>query len=60
MYICLEEELVSPIQLALGANNEKVSGTVLFDYLKVETIDKATFETDITTSDNELTASFRN
>lgn len=60
MYICLAEELVSPIQLSLGAKDEKTSGLVLFDNLKVETIDKSTFEEDIKTTDNELTTCFVN
>lgn len=60
MYVCLTEELVSPIQLSLGAKDEKVSGTVLFDNLLVETIDKDKFAEQIKTSNNKLTKSFIN
>jgi len=60
MYICLGEELVSPIQLSLGAKDEKTSGLALFDNLKVETIDKETFDEEIKTTDNDLTACFIN
>jgi len=60
LYVCLEEDLTTPITLSLGATNEKVSGQVLFDNLKIESIDKATFEEDIKTTDNSLTASYIN
>ncbi len=60
IYICLEEEKTSKITLGLGFNDQKTSGEVLFDNLKLETIDKATFDEEIKASDNNLTKSFIN
>lgn len=60
LYICLDEELVSPIALSLGAKDEKISGKVLFDNLKIEKIDKETYQNEILTADRNYTEQFIN
>lgn len=60
IYLSLETDLTSKISLALGNTDEKVSGTVLFDNLKIETIDFDTMKTELTTVDESTTARFIN
>ncbi len=60
IYLSLEEDLNSQITLALGDTDEKVSGTVLFDNLKIETIDLDTMKTELNTANEDTVARFIN
>ena len=60
IYLTLENELTSKISLALGNKDEKVSGTVLFDNFKIETIDQDTMKNELLTADESTIAKFIN
>lgn len=60
IYLSSEDALSSPINLGLGALDEKVSGLVLFDNLQVTSIDQDTFQNELKTSDDNYTSCFIN
>lgn len=60
IYLSLEEELSSKIVLALGDTDEKVSGIVLFDNLRIESMDQEDFLTELRQADESVTARFIN
>lgn len=60
IYLTLENDLTSKISLALGNKDEKVSGTVLFDNFKIETIDQDTMKNELLTADESTIAKFIN
>ena len=60
IYLSSEDAINSTISLGLGASNQKISGMVLFDNLKIETTDQNTFLEDLKTSDDNYTKCFIN
>lgn len=60
IYLTLENDLTSKISLALGNKDEKVSGTVLFDNFKIETIDQDAMKNELLTADESTIAKFIN
>lgn len=60
IYLSSEDALSSTITLGLGAQDEKVSGLVLFDNLQVTSIDQDTFQNELKTTDDNYTSCFIN
>ena len=60
IYLNLQDSLSSKVSLGLGYKDEKVSGEVLFDNLKIETIEKSQFEEELKTCDDNLVKCFIN
>ena len=60
IYLNLQDSLSSKVSLGLGYKDEKVSGKVLFDNLKIETIEKSQFEEELKTCDDNLVKCFIN
>ena len=60
IYLSLQDAMTSGIHLGLGDANVKTRGEALFDNLKIETIDEATFKEDIKNFDNNTTNCFIN
>ena len=56
LYVCLTTDTTSAIALGLGYTDELTSGFVVFDNLKIETIDEATFASEIANPENNFNA----
>ncbi len=60
IYLCPESDTTSAIRLSLGSLGEPTGGEVLFDNLKVSTIDQATYEREIGNTEDAYYKAFIN
>lgn len=60
LYFCPDADITSAISLSLGASNEYTAGDVLFDNLKVETIDEDGYYTGIGSTEDKYYKAFIN
>jgi len=60
IYASFEDSLTSSIELGLGYTNQTVSGIVLFDNIKVDTITKEIYEEEFQNANLDITSTFMN